>query len=61
MEGIRPAVRSTAVFVALTLPIGQYTHMTGVRADEFLFVAGMLSGDTAGNVIGEGEFDIQNA
>ena len=35
--------------------------MTGVRADEFLFVAGMLSGDTAGNVIGEGEFDVQTA
>jgi hypothetical protein len=35
-------------------PLGQYTHMTRVRANEFLFVAGMLSGDAAGNVIGEG-------
>ena len=35
--------------------------MTRVRANEFLFVAGMLSGDAAGNVIGEGEFDVQTA
>ena len=41
--------------------MGQYAHVTRVRADESLFVAGMLSGDAAGNVIGEGEFDIQNA
>jgi hypothetical protein len=40
-------------------PMGQYTHVTRVRANEFLFIAGMLSGDAAGNVIGEGEFDIQ--
>jgi enamine deaminase RidA (YjgF/YER057c/UK114 family) len=40
-------------------PMGQYTHVTRVRANEFLFVAGMLSGDAAGNVIGEGEFDVQ--
>jgi enamine deaminase RidA (YjgF/YER057c/UK114 family) len=42
-------------------PMGQYTHVTRVRANEFLFVAGMLSGDAAGNVIGEGEFDVQTA
>lgn len=40
-------------------PMGQYTHVTRVRANEFLFIAGMLSGDAAGNVIGEGEFDVQ--
>ena len=40
---------------------GQYTHVTRVRANEFLFIAGMLSGDAAGNVIGEGEFDVQTA
>lgn len=40
-------------------PMGQYTHMTRVKADEFLFIAGMLSGDSAGNVIGEGDFDAQ--
>jgi hypothetical protein len=36
-------------------PMGQYTHVARVKASEFLFIAGMLSGDAAGNVIGEGE------
>ena len=45
----------------LGAPMGQYTHVTRVRANEFLFVAGMLSGDAAGNVIGEGEFEVQTA
>jgi enamine deaminase RidA (YjgF/YER057c/UK114 family) len=42
-------------------PMGQYTHVTRVKANEFLFIAGMLSGDAAGHVIGEGEFDVQTA
>jgi enamine deaminase RidA (YjgF/YER057c/UK114 family) len=42
-------------------PMGQYTHVTRVRASEFLFIAGMLSGDAAGNVIGEGDFDMQTS
>jgi enamine deaminase RidA (YjgF/YER057c/UK114 family) len=42
-------------------PMGQYTHVTRVRANEFLFIAGMLSGDAAGNVIGEGDFGVQTA
>src|SRR3954451_16469387 len=46
---------------ALGPPMGQYTHMTRVRANEFLFIAGMLSGDAAGNVIGEGQFDVQTS
>jgi enamine deaminase RidA (YjgF/YER057c/UK114 family) len=40
-------------------PMGQYTHVTRVKASEFLFIAGMLSGDSAGNVIGEGDFEAQ--
>ena len=40
-------------------PMGQYTHVTRVRASEFLFIAGMLSGDPAGNIIGAGDFDRQ--
>ena len=40
-------------------PMGQYTHVTRVKASEFLFIAGMLSGDATGNVIGEGDFDAQ--
>jgi enamine deaminase RidA (YjgF/YER057c/UK114 family) len=42
-------------------PMGQYTHVTRVKANEFLFIAGMLSGDSAGNVIGDGDFDAQTA
>jgi len=41
--------------------MGQYTHVTRVKASEFLFIAGMLSGDAAGNVIGEGDFEAQTA
>ena len=44
---------------ALGPPMGQYTHVTRVKANEFLFIAGMLSGDAAGNVIGDGDFDAQ--
>jgi enamine deaminase RidA (YjgF/YER057c/UK114 family) len=42
-------------------PMGQYSHVTRVKASEYLFIAGMLSGDAAGNVIGEGDFDAQTA
>lgn len=40
-------------------PMGQYTHVTRVKASEFLFIAGMLSGDSAGNVIGADNFEKQ--
>ena len=43
----------------LGAPMGQYSHVTRVKANEFLFIAGMLAGDAAGNVIGEGDFDAQ--
>ncbi|MFZ0763401.1 RidA family protein [Bradyrhizobium sp.] len=43
----------------LGAPMGQYTHVTRVKANEFLFIAGMLSGDAAGNMIGDGDFDAQ--
>ena len=46
---------------ALGPPMGQYTHVTRVKASEFLFIAGMLSGDARGNIIGEGDFDVQTA
>ena len=46
---------------ALGAPMGQYTHVTRVKASEFLFIAGMLSGDNKGNIIGEGDFDAQTA
>src|SRR6201997_5092459 len=40
-------------------PMGQYTHVTRVKANEFLFIAGMLAGDAHDNIIGEGDFDAQ--
>src|SRR3954463_13404791 len=46
---------------ALGAPMGQYSHVTRVKASELLFIAGMLSGDAAGNVIGEGDFEAQTA
>ena len=42
-------------------PMGQYTHVTRVKASEFLFIAGMLAGDANGNVIGADDFDAQTA
>ena len=36
---------------ALGAPLGQYTHVTRVKASEFLFIAGMLSADPDGNVV----------
>jgi enamine deaminase RidA (YjgF/YER057c/UK114 family) len=40
-------------------PMGQYTHVTRVKANEFLFIAGMLAGDAQDNIVGEGDFDAQ--
>ncbi|RED13347.1 RidA family protein [Parasphingopyxis lamellibrachiae] len=40
-------------------PLGQYTHVTRVKADEFLFIAGMLSADKSGAIIGIDDFDAQ--
>lgn len=44
---------------ALGAPLGQYHHMTRVKASEYLFIAGMLSSDKEGNVVGDGDFDAQ--
>ena len=43
----------------LGTPMGQYTHVTRVKATEFLFIAGMLSGDAQDNIVGEGDFTAQ--
>ncbi len=40
-------------------PLGQYSHMTRVKANEFLFIAGMLSADRDGKIVGDGDFDAQ--
>ncbi len=42
---------------ALGKPLGQYSHMTRVRASEFLFIAGQVGVDTSGKVATD--FDAQ--
>ncbi len=53
-------IRTTNV-AALGKPLGQYSHMTRVKASEFLFIAGMLAADKAGSVVGKDDFDAQCA
>lgn len=43
----------------LGAPLGQYMHVTRVKASELLFLAGMLSADKQGNVVGVRDFDAQ--
>ncbi|MGH8703547.1 MAG: RidA family protein [Burkholderiales bacterium] len=45
----------------LGTPLGAYSHVTRVRAQEYLFIAGMLATDKAGSIIGKGDFDAQAA
>ncbi len=44
---------------ALGKPLGQYSHMTRVKASEYLFIAGQVSVDKNGNVVGPDDFDAQ--
>lgn len=46
---------------SLGKPLGQYSHVTRVRASEFLFVAGMLAADRDGKLVGADDFDAQCA
>lgn len=43
----------------LGTPLGQYSHLARVKASEHLYIAGMLSADPSGNVVGAGDFDAQ--
>ncbi len=45
--------------VTLGKPLGQYSQLTRVKASEFVFIAGMLSADKSGNVVGADDFDAQ--
>jgi enamine deaminase RidA (YjgF/YER057c/UK114 family) len=45
----------------LGTPLGAYSHITRVRAQEYLFIAGMLSTDKAGSIVGKSDFDAQTA
>ena len=40
-------------------PLGQYSQLTRVKASEFVFIAGQLAADKAGNIIGADDFDAQ--
>jgi enamine deaminase RidA (YjgF/YER057c/UK114 family) len=43
----------------LARPMGQYSHITRVKASEFLFIAGQLAADKDGKLIGADDFDAQ--
>ena len=40
-------------------PLGQYSHMTRVKAAEFLFIAGQVATDKDGKLVGGDDFDAQ--
>ena len=40
-------------------PLGQYSHVTRVKATELLFIAGMLASNKHGEIVGIGDFDAQ--
>lgn len=40
-------------------PMGQYSQIARVKASEFLFIAGQLSADRDGNIIGADDFEAQ--
>jgi enamine deaminase RidA (YjgF/YER057c/UK114 family) len=42
-------------------PLGPYSQLTRVKASEFIFIAGQVASDKAGNVVGLDDFDAQCA
>ena len=44
---------------ALGKPLGPYSQIARVRASEYLFIAGQVATDRAGNVVGPDDFDAQ--
>jgi len=46
---------------ALGKPLGQYSQITRVKASEYLFIAGQVAADRAGNLVGADDFDAQCA
>jgi enamine deaminase RidA (YjgF/YER057c/UK114 family) len=43
----------------LAKPLGQYSQITRVKASEFIFIAGQLSTDVYGKVVGASDFEAQ--
>ena len=40
-------------------PLGQYSHLTRVKASEFVFIAGQVGVDKNGTIVGVDDFDAQ--
>lgn len=40
-------------------PLGQYSHLTRVKASEFVFIAGQVGVDHDGKIVGADDFDAQ--
>jgi enamine deaminase RidA (YjgF/YER057c/UK114 family) len=40
-------------------PLGPYSQVARVKASEFVFIAGQVAADKAGNLIGKDDFDAQ--
>ena len=43
----------------LAKPLGQYSHVTRVKTSEYLFIAGQVSADKDGKIVGVDDFDAQ--
>jgi enamine deaminase RidA (YjgF/YER057c/UK114 family) len=43
----------------LARPLGQYSHITRVKASEYVFIAGQVSADQGGRIVGADDFDAQ--
>ena len=44
---------------ALGKPLGQYSHLTRVKASEFVFIAGQVGVDKTGAIVGIDDFNAQ--
>jgi enamine deaminase RidA (YjgF/YER057c/UK114 family) len=45
----------------LAKPLGQYSHVTRVKASEYIFIAGQVAADKDGKLVGPDDFDAQCA
>jgi enamine deaminase RidA (YjgF/YER057c/UK114 family) len=45
----------------LSAPLGPYSHIARVQAAEFVFIAGQVAIDAAGNLVGADDFEAQCA
>ena len=45
----------------LAKPLGQYSHVSRVKASELLFIAGQVAADKDGKLVGADDFDAQCA